>query len=78
MDDLQRAVQIETLKGQVRALAEENAKLRVERDFARAEVAARLPYASAEQEAEMRRAFETGIPNGIATVIAELEAGGGP
>ena len=66
--------QVSRLKENLDALAHENAGLRVERDIAWAKVHSLLPQATPEQEAEMRAIMATGIPDGLAIVIRELEA----
>ncbi|QEL21030.1 hypothetical protein PX52LOC_08159 [Limnoglobus roseus] len=68
------AVMIDELKQQLKVLAHENAELRYERDLAKAQAVALLPLATPEQEAELLRIRETGVPDGLAKLIAELEA----
>jgi regulator of replication initiation timing len=76
MGELELLVKIDALKGQLRALTEENATLRYERDLARADARALIPKATPEEEAEFRQQADTAVPNGLANLIAELETGG--
>lgn len=77
VDEYRLLVKIDELKRQLRALAEENAALRYERDVARADVRALLPQATPEEEEEMRRLMATAVPGGLERLITELEAEGG-
>ena len=52
--------QIQELKDSMMAMASENAKLRVERDIARAQMRSLLPSATPEQEEEFRQQLEAG------------------
>jgi regulator of replication initiation timing len=67
---------IEELKERLKELAQENAELRVERDIARARVAALLPKATPEQEAEFLKLIEAakaGEATDLQSIIVELE-----
>jgi len=76
MAELDLLVKIDLLKGQLQALAAENATLRYQRDVARADVRALAPKATQEEEAEFRRQLAGAVPNGLADLISELESGG--
>jgi regulator of replication initiation timing len=67
---------IDELKQRLNALAQENAALRVERDIACARVAALLPKATPEQEAEFLKLIEAakaGEATDFQSIIVELE-----
>jgi regulator of replication initiation timing len=72
---------VETLKAQLKALAEENATLRYERDLARAELSGQRPEATPEQESEFRRQIDGGswldFEEVVASLSAELRGGHG-
>lgn len=52
-------MQLQELKDSMAAMANENARLRVERDIARAQMRSLLPSATPEQEAEFKKQLET-------------------
>lgn len=74
MSEATMAVMIDELKQQLKVLAQENAALRYERDWAKAQALALLPTATPEQEADLLRIRATGVPDGLAKLIAEVEA----
>jgi hypothetical protein len=50
--------------------------VRKQRDAYELKLRSLLPKATPEEEAEMRRLSETAVPNGLRTLIADLEAEG--
>jgi hypothetical protein len=69
---------IVALQEQVNALADENAQLRRERDWAYSLVTRGVPMASEEQEQQFIREMQCPAePGGLAKLIAELETANG-
>jgi regulator of replication initiation timing len=76
VDEIRLLAQIQELKDKVTALADENARLRAERDTAVAHLDSLLPVATPEEEEEMRRLMATAVPLDLPELIRDLEAGG--
>jgi hypothetical protein len=75
MSEMQLVVMVDALKRQLQELHAENARLRHERDLARANALAMLPQGTPEELAEMERLMATAVPLNMSGLIAELEAG---
>lgn len=76
MDEIRLLAQVQELKDKLAALADENARLRAERDTAVAQLDSLLPVATPEEEEEMRRALASAVPLDLPDLIRELESGG--
>lgn len=74
MSEIQLLSMIDELKRQNRELHDENARLRHERDMARANAVAHLPQGTPEEEEEMLRLMATAVPLNLSQLIAEFEA----
>jgi hypothetical protein len=77
MGEMQLLVMNDELKRQNAQLHAENARLRHERDVARANAVSMLPQGSPEELAEMEAAMASAVPLNLSGLIAELEAGRG-
>ncbi len=77
MGEMNLLSMIDELKRQNQELHEENARLRHERDMARANAVAHLPQGTPEEEEEMQRLMATAVPLNLSQLIAEFEAEGG-
>jgi regulator of replication initiation timing len=73
MSEMQLVVMIDELKRQLQELHAENARLRHERDVARANALAMLPQGTPEELAEMEAAMATAVPFNVTEIVAEIE-----